>query len=157
MTHMGDWQALAREVVNRRVTLGYQTRQSFSQAAGLSARTVGDIERARRDSYDVATLARIEQTLKWTPGSVQNILDGGTPTPVRPELDTRLVERESDDLALMSLLAQSGLSSTDTLHVVMYIRARRAQQYDELVAEVRGLITDMGGTPPEVPHGHLAN
>lgn len=69
-----NWQALAREVVAARVALGYQTREAFAKAVGLSTRTLGDIERARRTSMDRATLAKVEQTLEWPTGRVDEIL-----------------------------------------------------------------------------------
>ncbi len=75
-----NWPRLAEHVIARRVELGHKTRQAFAQHAGtLSLRTLGDIERSDRNSYDSATLAALEQALSWEPGSIQSILTGGQP------------------------------------------------------------------------------
>jgi transcriptional regulator with XRE-family HTH domain len=76
-----DWHRLARMVVSRRVALGYRQRQAFAEQAGLSLRTLDNIEHARRTSYDAATLATLEQALQWEPDSVESILDGGDALP----------------------------------------------------------------------------
>ncbi len=69
------WRRLADEVVRRRVEIGYATRVSFIEASGIGARTLGDIENVRRDSYDPATLVRLERALDWPSGRVQQILE----------------------------------------------------------------------------------
>jgi hypothetical protein len=71
-----NWQALALAVVARRVELGYQSREAFAAAVGLSARVMGDIEKRRRENFDQVTLARLEQALRWPPGRVDAILRG---------------------------------------------------------------------------------
>lgn len=138
------WERVGEEIVRRRVDLGLHSREAFARDSGLSPRLLSDIERGRRESYDSATLARLERALRWLPGSVQAVLDGGNPTRVE-DADTRPVEREGDDLALMTLLAQSGLSPADTLRIVLHIRRRRAEQHAELVDEVRELIEEVTG------------
>jgi transcriptional regulator with XRE-family HTH domain len=76
------WSELAQAVIGRRVELGHHSREAFADASGLSVRTLSDIERARRTSYDPATLARVEQALQWLPGTVDRILaeSSGGPT-----------------------------------------------------------------------------
>lgn len=69
-----NWQALANAVISRRVELGHTTRGTFVDASGISARILGDLETARRDSYNPATLARLEQALQWPAGRVDEIL-----------------------------------------------------------------------------------
>jgi transcriptional regulator with XRE-family HTH domain len=71
------WSELAQAVIGRRVELGHHVREAFADASGLSVRTLSDIERARRTSYDPATLARVEQALQWLPGTVDRILAEG--------------------------------------------------------------------------------
>lgn len=74
------WERLARYIVARRVALGYKRRPPFADALGISLRTLGDIETGRRERYDPATVAALENTLGWTTGSVQRIIAGGEPT-----------------------------------------------------------------------------
>lgn len=79
-----NWAALARAVTDRRVELGHRTLRSFAEAAGLSTKTLGEIESAKRSSYDRATLIQVERSLKWPPGAVQHVLDGGDAATYRP-------------------------------------------------------------------------
>lgn len=58
-----------------------RTREKLVAASGLSRKTLGEIERADRTSYDPATIATVEQTLKWPPGTVDAILAGLRPPP----------------------------------------------------------------------------
>src|SRR5690348_6711552 len=51
-----------------------RTRAAFAERSGLSAKTLGEIERAERRSYDPATIATVEQALRWPPGRVEAIL-----------------------------------------------------------------------------------
>ncbi len=67
---MGDWRALAQAVIDRRVELGHHSREAFAKASGISIRTLGDIESARRTSYAPETLVRVEKALQWPPGAV---------------------------------------------------------------------------------------
>jgi transcriptional regulator with XRE-family HTH domain len=81
-------QRLGSLVVARRVQLGYRRRPPFADAAGISLRTLGDIETGRRERYDPATVATLEQALQWKTGSVQHIIDGGDPTEQNPATET---------------------------------------------------------------------
>lgn len=80
ITATQNWAALGRAATRRRVELGYHTVVAFSTVVGLSTKTLGEVENAKRDSYDPATLARIEQALEWAPGSIHEVLAGGEPT-----------------------------------------------------------------------------
>ena len=71
---MADWDALARHVIDRRVKLGHHSREAFAQASGISVRTLGDIESARRPSYAPETLVRLERALNWPAGHINEIL-----------------------------------------------------------------------------------
>jgi hypothetical protein len=76
-----EWERLATYVVNRRVDLGYRTRQAFADAIdGISLRTLGDVENGRRLGYGSNTLATLEHGLQWSPGSITKVLAGGEPT-----------------------------------------------------------------------------
>lgn len=75
------WAWVAEEVVSRRVALGFRQRADFAAAAGLSLRTVGDIENGRRISYDRTTIAAVEHVLQWPAGAISNIAQSAlTPT-----------------------------------------------------------------------------
>ncbi len=69
---------LAHYVIVRRRLLGMYTRGAFARAAGVSARTLGDVERGERP-VTAPVLARIEYTLGWAPGSADTVLAGGEP------------------------------------------------------------------------------
>lgn len=72
-----DWQRLAQAIIDRRVELGFRTRESFAAETGLSSRLLGDLERAQRDNFDRVTLARLEQALQWPSGAARAILTSG--------------------------------------------------------------------------------
>jgi transcriptional regulator with XRE-family HTH domain len=77
---MPDLDNLSAQVVSRRVALGYRNRQALADAAGISLRTLGDIETGRRSNFDPSTIAALEHALKWGTGSVAEIVDGYDPT-----------------------------------------------------------------------------
>lgn len=154
MVHM-EWGRLGDAVVARRVKLGLRSQKAFADHSGLSLRLISDLERGNRSSYDPSTFARLEDALEWAPGSVKAILDGGHPTSTAEAnlaamaVDPRAVERYGDDTGIMALVAGSGLPPADALRLVLRIRHRRAQQYQELLDDVRRWITEAGGTLPE--------
>ncbi|GAA2644502.1 hypothetical protein GCM10010399_93030 [Dactylosporangium fulvum] len=74
------WQEVANAVVSRRVELGMQTRKKLAEKTGLTVKTLGEIERADRTSYDPATLVRVEQALEWPAGTILSIV-GDLPRP----------------------------------------------------------------------------
>lgn len=83
MTDPMGWQRLSRLLVERRLELGYAKRAPFARANGLSHdRVLFDLENARRDNYDPATLALVEQIYRWRRGSIEAVREGGDPTPV---------------------------------------------------------------------------
>jgi transcriptional regulator with XRE-family HTH domain len=73
-------QSLADAVRTRRVEVGFDTAKGLAEAAGLSVRTLGEIENARRSSYRMATLWALDKALGWERGSSQAVLDGREPT-----------------------------------------------------------------------------
>jgi transcriptional regulator with XRE-family HTH domain len=77
---MPDLDHLSAQVVSRRVALGYRNRQALADAAGISIRTLGDIETGRRSNFDPSTIAALEHALEWDTGSVAEIVDGYDPT-----------------------------------------------------------------------------
>lgn len=70
------WERVAAAVVADRVRRGYRSLAEFAKATGLSTSTVDSIEHARKDRYDPATLAAVENALGWAPGSVERVRKG---------------------------------------------------------------------------------
>lgn len=130
-------QRLAEHVIARRVQLGYKTRAAFAEAAHLSPRTLGDIETGRRPSYDKATMATLEQALKWTTGSVNEILSGRAPILLEQAKTANDVD-ESDE-ALRRIMGSDLPDEKKQQLVRMMIEEReafyrqRAQRADELI------------------------
>lgn len=77
-----DWATLARHVRNRRERVGLHSQQALADAASVSLRTIGSLERG--ESVGRRTLVRIEQALRWRPGSAADVLAG---RPVDPSAD----------------------------------------------------------------------
>jgi DNA-binding XRE family transcriptional regulator len=77
---MNDSDRLGRLVRERRTQVGFATAQSLAEAAGISSRTLSDIENGRRPSYSRSTLWALDKALQWARGSAQAVLDGGEPT-----------------------------------------------------------------------------
>ncbi len=138
------WQELADAVIARRVELGHHTRDSFVAASGLSPRTLGDIETARRTSYSKSTLARLERGLKWTDGQVARHVNGQAGPSSHFDEIGRAIAR--DDFVLRWLLGHSGLNGADELRVVSLIRAEReAWEREYLWPAVAARIVELGG------------
>jgi transcriptional regulator with XRE-family HTH domain len=152
------WRRLGAAVIARRVELGYRTREAFAEKAGLTSKTLAEVERGLRASYDPATLAKVERTLRWQPGRVRQILDG--PQVIDPAEVARTIAR--DDFVPTWLIVNSGLSPADVLRVELLVRQRR-EEWERAVLwpEVAALITGLGGTvsypwdvDPGLGHGH---
>lgn len=73
-----DWQALAQAVIDRRVHLGFRSRESFCAEVDFAPRMLGDLERCDRRNFDRVTMSRLEQGLRWPAGTVRAILTGST-------------------------------------------------------------------------------
>jgi len=73
-----DPRRLADYVISRRTALGYDTQEELAAAAGVSAKTIGRLERGERVSS--ATRGKIERALAWVPGSMRAVLAGREPT-----------------------------------------------------------------------------
>lgn len=71
---------LGAYIVSRRIECGFETQADFADAIGISARVLSDIENGKRPA-GAGTYARIEQRLRWSPGSIHDIIEGGEPTP----------------------------------------------------------------------------
>lgn len=81
------WAKLAAQTTRRRAELGYSISQ-LAAVSGLSTSTLDSVEHNRKTSYDPATVSALERALEWTAGSVDRILRGLEPQPVRdPDLE----------------------------------------------------------------------
>lgn len=86
MLDMGtDWKRLAEHVIRRRVAIGYQHRRAFAAAIKVTDRTLSKLEEGEPVGRN--TLAAVEVGLRWKPGSMDAVLEGGEPTPAVEELD----------------------------------------------------------------------
>lgn len=68
---------LAKAVLTRRTELQISTREELSRVSGVSSRTLGDIENARKDSYAPYTLWALDSALQWEEGASMRILREG--------------------------------------------------------------------------------
>ncbi|OZE92476.1 hypothetical protein CH298_02785 [Rhodococcoides fascians] len=109
----GDWARLGKAVVNRRIELGMRTRESFADTAGLSSRILSDIEKARKQSYSSGTLAQLEQALQWEQGSIESVLEGGTPVDLPPR-----AHAEGTGTAEVTASADASIGSSDPKYLV---------------------------------------
>lgn len=91
-----DWKRLADAVVRRRAKLGRLTQAQIAHRSGISLDRIQAIEGAKSDRYRRVTLMALEQALEWEPGSIDEILAGGDPTPAGQQrtADEMLTEME---------------------------------------------------------------
>jgi transcriptional regulator with XRE-family HTH domain len=97
-----DRQRLADALRKRRAELRL-TQTAIADRAGVSLATVNQMERRQRDDFRTVTKALIEAVLRWTPGSIDRLLEGGDATPL-PE--PQLTAVPSTDPSLPSELAR---------------------------------------------------
>jgi hypothetical protein len=69
---------LGRDIVSRRVALGYRNRTDLAASLQFTVRTLSDIENGVRKASP-GTYAMLENKLAWAPGSIDNVLAGGEP------------------------------------------------------------------------------
>lgn len=70
------WARLGRVILTER-SRRWRTRAEFADACGVSARVLDDLETGARENYLDATLAAIEVTLGWKPGTCLRVVQGG--------------------------------------------------------------------------------
>ena len=80
-----DGKRLGEYVVQRREQLGMRTTKALADKVKMTPRALGDVENGRRTNYSAGTKARLEIALEWRPGSIDEILAGGEPKPVRKD------------------------------------------------------------------------
>src|SRR5690242_18016413 len=126
MPATGDAASRLDEAMNeRRIALGLQWKQ-IAQRAGLSEFHLRRIRRGEYEPRDL-TRAELERALEWASGSIDQVLDGGAPTPVderAPEdMDWTRVNPEGD---FRVIVGHWGELSDFTRQLVMKI-AREAR------------------------------
>jgi hypothetical protein len=95
-----DWKRLGKYVVQARVEAGYPKRPSFVEAieriagTAVTDRTIGNLERGTPVSDN--TIAAVELTLGWAPGSGEAILRGGEPTKKADRPGTKPADNNDD-------------------------------------------------------------
>ncbi len=84
-----DWKPHAVKagsaVLRRREALGYKTRGQFADDTNLTIKTLGQIERGVRPSYNKSTYATIDRVLEWEPGTFESLLTGAVAEQPRAE------------------------------------------------------------------------
>ena len=79
----------------------------------MSVRVLGDLERGRRANYLDSTLAAIEGSLGWAPGSCERIVAGGRPAREMDPMLSRLLDAwprlSHDARAMLVELAERAL------------------------------------------------
>ena len=97
------WKRLGDLLLRRRIELdpAYANRRIFSEATGVNARTIADIEKGRRDNYEPATIASVEVAYRLAGGSVARTLAGGDlePLPVMEPAPAVVAPPSRDDRA----------------------------------------------------------
>lgn len=74
-----EWVRLGRLVRTERIRLGMRTQGDLAARAGVSKRTVSDVERGARPNISPDTLGAIEAALGWEPGAAAAVLKGMAP------------------------------------------------------------------------------
>lgn len=83
--------ALGDAVRERRLRLGLTQRQA-AEACGLSDRTFIRVEKGTGPVVRDIALSRLDDGLRWEPGSAQRALEGGEPTPLASQPSRRAAD-----------------------------------------------------------------
>lgn len=75
------WAELRAAITTRMAQLGY-SKTELDREVGMSAETVRPIRTGTPGNYRASTLAKVSKALGWTPESIEQILEGGEPTPI---------------------------------------------------------------------------
>lgn len=104
-----DWVRLGRFVQQRRAAKGL-SQSAAAASAGINRGVWSSIEKATGSKPYDTTIAAVERTLDWQPGSVDAVLGGGVPSLV--DTDPRDATPE-DHIALLHRWADSDPGLTD--------------------------------------------
>lgn len=114
---------LGELIAARRMELGYETQRALAVVTGVARHSIGAIERGDRESR-LNTRVRLEQVLRWEPGSIRKVIDGGEPSVV-PGIGPRRKSREQRQVELDEALERLEDAMAD------YQRRRREMDEDE--------------------------
>jgi hypothetical protein len=134
------WRRLGRLLERRRGELGYgfRHRARFVRDGGgglISVKTISRLENGERDSYPESTIGTVETIYRWSPGSVESVLQGGDPI----SLPITLVARD----ALTN--PESPPSAGERIAGWVYVRMRQRGHTDEVIHD----FLDAEGLPRE--------
>lgn len=139
-------EAAGQAVVDRRVKMGYRTRAQFADDIKLTTKTLGQVERGERPSYDRSTYATLDQALEWAAGTFEALLKGERVPAAQPEVVDLSVELMTavgvhqnlfvPRVELAYLIHESDLGPEDRFEVIKYIRLKQAVFDKDLAAEV---------------------
>lgn len=144
---MPAWERLAQHVVARRLELGHKQRQGLADAAAVSLRTLGDIEKARRTSYDPNTIAALENALGWEPGTVNRVVAGHEPRLRRPPTgSTRdILGFDTEEDAALIRVMQSNLPDALKRQIAQVLIDERESADKRRLAQAEQMIRLVGG------------
>lgn len=150
--HMPDLERLARYVIARRVELGWKQRIEFAAAAQITTRVVSDIENGRRYNFDPVTIAKLEKTLGWATGSVDDVANGGEPRLCGPRgqadestLGQLLTTyRPTEDEALVRVM-RSNLPDSKKRELIQMLVAEQQSVQRERLERTLKMIQMLGG------------
>lgn len=120
-----DWPRLRDYVIARRTKLGMLHQGDLADAAGVSRRTISQIETAH--SVRGSTLAALDATLQWKPGSSRAILRGGEPDQVDLSPDDAEAARIDAELREISN-AYPKLTDTERRGIIGLVRGMRGEE-----------------------------
>lgn len=127
-------QRLADYVIARRMSLGMRDRRDLADAASLSERTVGELERAK--AVAKSTLGAVENALQWVPGSARRIMEGGEPSGLRPEPEQKpaIVEENWDDANVQKFWSLTVTQAQRMAYIRTYLADRDSAEGHEQAA-----------------------
>lgn len=100
VTLRGNWVKLGRLLEDRRIELGYDSREAFAEETGVaSSRVLSDLENAKRTNFSRATLLGVEAAYEWKRGSIDSVLSGREPTPIEEDKGIVVQERRTPTVA----------------------------------------------------------
>ena len=117
-----DLKQLGREIVSRRVALGYRNRTDLANTLPFTVRTLADIENGVRRASP-GTYAILENKLAWASGSIDNILAGG-------ETQETVVELRGPTSAPLSHASTEVLSRASSEELLLELRRRTIRPRD---------------------------
>lgn len=139
-------------VLRAREALGYKTRGQFADDTKLTIKTLGQIERGVRPSYNKSTYATIDRVLKWEPGTFEALLTGEAPSAqaepadVAAEMMTApgvFAHLYAEKIELAHLIANSPLDAEQRFAVIREHRRRQNEftraEEQRIAAEIEKL------------------